>query len=379
MIKDTDNFWKLLDQSEHLAIIINQDRLGDALGSGLGLAIALKQTGKTVTVLASDNRLGESFNFLPGFEKIVASPEHSDEYTVGLELGEQKPLKVQYRQDGNKLNFVVTLSGGNLSQQDISLTNSGYPYNLIITVACPDFASLGKIYDEHRSLFFDTPLINIDCDLSNENYGQLNLVDITAPSVSALLYQLISNERPELLTAEVATCLLAGLISRTRNFKTTNINPEALQVAADLITAGANRDLIVGQLYRNRSLKILKLWGFVLAKLMAVSNRRLVWSVLNYEHFQAAGDHLDDLVALCEELLIAMPDTLAVIMFIQKPESAHGLIYSIKNLDALYLAQGYKPSGTKKLAEFELANSSTDYLKTVVTEIEQKLKAITAD
>ncbi len=44
---------------------------GDCIGSLLALGWALRELGKTVT-LALDDKLGETFNYLPGYNEIAA-------------------------------------------------------------------------------------------------------------------------------------------------------------------------------------------------------------------------------------------------------------------------------------------------------------------
>ena len=170
---------------------------------------------------------------------------------------------------------------------------------------------------------------------------------------------------------------MAGLISRTRNFKTGNITPHTLDVASTLVKLGANRDLIVTELYRKKSLKLLKLWGLVMAKLSATDSRQLIWTNLAREQFEAAGGQENDLLSLVEEVLISLADTLAVVIFITDPTGSQAILYSAKNLDATYLGQSYQATGSKKISHFHLDKNQSEQLPTVIQDISHQIEKIT--
>ena len=81
-----------------------------------------------------------------------------------------------------------------------------------------------------------------------------------------ILFNLITDYSRDLVDEDIATCLLAGLIAKTKSFKTQNITPQSLAISSQLLAMGAKREEIVNKLYRSRSLNVLKLWGRVLAR-----------------------------------------------------------------------------------------------------------------
>ena len=172
-----------------------------------------------------------------------------------------------------------------LPAEDVKTRSGEFKYDLVIVLDTPDLESLGSIYDNDTEFFYQIPIINIDHGSNNEAFGQINLVELTAIATAEILFNLFTNYSRDLLDENIATCLLAGIIAKTKSFKTQNLTPQSLSVSSQLISMGARREEIVNQLYRSRSLNVLKLWGRVLARLTSALENKLVWTVLTQVDF----------------------------------------------------------------------------------------------
>jgi phosphoesterase RecJ-like protein len=132
------------------------------------------------------------------------------------------------------------------------------------------------------------PAVTLDLDhhVSNERFGAVNLVDPSAAATAELVYLLL--ERWGLpVTAEVATPLLAGLLTDTLSFQTTATSPRALRVAAALIEAGAPLEPLVNQLFRAKPVSTARLFGAVVGA--ARLEDGLLWSEVTPAMLAACG------------------------------------------------------------------------------------------
>ncbi|NIA18333.1 MAG: hypothetical protein GWO79_00420, partial [Actinobacteria bacterium] len=183
-----------------------------------------------------------------------------------------------------------------------------------------------------------------------------------------------NNYSREFIDEDVATCLLAGMISKTRSFKTPNVTPAALSTAAQLISMGARREEIVNNLYRSRPLNVLKLWGRVLARLSGALENKLVWSAIKKEDFEKTETNEDDLGEIIDELIVNMPEVRVVVLIYDgNGEKTKALIYSIKNIDSLNLVKEYDPQGTKKMAVVKTKKPREEAEKEIIGLIKEKL------
>ena len=125
---------------------------------------------------------------------------------------------LKYIIENNKLNFIISPQDGFFTDEDISSSVSGFKYDLIITIDGQDLESLGRIYDNNIEFFYKTPIINIDQSPENEEFGQLNILDLKAVSVTEILFILMNDYNKKLIDEDIATCLLTGIIFRTKSF-----------------------------------------------------------------------------------------------------------------------------------------------------------------
>jgi phosphoesterase RecJ-like protein len=69
------------------------------------------------------------------------------------------------------------------------------------------------------------------------------------------------------LTQPVAVCLLCGLATDTRSFRTSNVDTEAMRAALRLMEAGASLSEIARRVFDHRPLASVRLWGQAIAGL----------------------------------------------------------------------------------------------------------------
>ena len=219
-----------LEKSKNIVIASHVRPDGDAVGSLLGLGLALKNAGKSVQMVLVDGVPG-SYKHLEGSELIIKNP------------------------DGE--------------------------YDTFITVDSADFRRVGKLFEE-----FGEVDINIDHHKTNEKYGKLNLIEADEVATAAIL----AKHLPEWgykITAPIAAALLTGIITDTLGFRTSNTNPSALRLCADLMETGVNMpDLYMRSLIK-KSFVAAKYWGAGLSNMEHKDG--IVWAVLTLEDRKRIG------------------------------------------------------------------------------------------
>ena len=165
-----------------------------------------------------------------------------------------------------------------------------------------DCGQLNRVGESFLPLIEHHPLIvNIDHHQDNPRFGHVNWV-VPLSSTTMLLYELAEQLGVE-ISADLATCLYAGIVADTDSFRNTNVTPDTLRVAADLLERGARAREISVNLYERRSLAEMKLTGHTL--LSARVEDGIIWSSIPQELFQETGGGLDDTERLAEELRAA--------------------------------------------------------------------------
>src|SRR5690606_38573882 len=131
---------------------------------------------------------------------------------------------------------------------NVSFSHGPNKYDLLITVDTAALQQLGRFYFDNVPLFSEIPVINIDHHPSNDRFGRLNYVDVMSSSttemIQGLLEELEEKHSLELIDAEVATLLMAGIITDTGSFQHSNTTPRSFSNAAKLIRRGARQQEI---------------------------------------------------------------------------------------------------------------------------------------
>ncbi len=408
-------FFNLIEKSKNILISFPIDWSGDAISASLALFLFLKKIGKNVEIGAEHMKNTNnfkipttSFKFLPAFSEIKDSLENLMKFIVSVDLKNAKVSQIKYVIENNKLNFIISPKDGFFTENDLSSNLGGFKYDLIITLDSCNLESLGKIYDNNIDFFYKTPIINIDQSPENEEFGQLNIIDLKAVAVAEIIFNLLFNYNKKLIDEDIATCLLTGIIFRTKSFKTSNITPRVLATTSKLIELGARREEIVSNLYRSRSLSTLKLWGRVLNNLSTTEDNNIIWTTLFKNDFQISKSSEENLQDVIDELIISIPTAKVIVVFYSLNEisvldeqymvsddkqdfndktivihnsfdkifKTNVSVCSVKNIDALELIKNLKPEGTKKIAQASINRPLKEVEKEVISSIKNQLEKI---
>jgi len=384
MLNQDQQIFEQIKKAKNILITFNRVWNGDAVGSALAFYQVLKKLDKNVDIASEKFSQGELYNFLPEYNKIKDSLDNLRKFIISLDITDAKVDKIKYKLEENTLDFIISPRDGFFTHDDIKSRSGDFKYDLVITLDTPDLESLGSVYDNDTEFFYQVPIINIDHYSNNEEYGQINHVELTAIATSEIIFNLVANYSRDLIDEDIATCLLAGIISKTKSFKTQNITPQALSISSQLVSMGARREEIVTRLYRSRSINVLKLWGRVLARLKSSLNNKLVWSTLTMQDFEKTITGENDLDEVIDELIINIPQAKIVVLLYEsilkeKDETkkiTNALVYSVKNIDCLALTKKWEPNGNKYLAKIALSDTLENSEKEIITTIEESLKKL---
>ena len=183
---------QLITPARRILLVTHLSPDGDAIGSLLAMGSLLRDQSKEVT-LACEDPAPESVTWLPGSSEIV-------------------------RQASGSIDLVISLD-------------------------CSDRDRMGSIYEERLT---SAPLLNIDHHITNTRFGTVNWVDpscVATAQMALYLAQALGWQ----VTQPVAVCLLTGLVTDTRSFRTSNVDSATLRAALQLVKAGASLGQVARQ------------------------------------------------------------------------------------------------------------------------------------
>ena len=238
-------FHDMLTASESPVIVSHMRPDGDAIGSSMGMYHTLRLYGKKAKV-ALVNPAPSNLDFLLPSEVMedVLVHESDKEATEAAINGSDLIICLDF----NAFHRTDTLAN--------VLAEASAPKVLIDHHLAPDSEKFDLVFSKQ--------------DIS---------------SASELLYHVLMALPPvgndaTRLPSEAATALMTGMTTDTNNFAN-SVFPSTLIMASELISAGTDRDMIIGKLYNRFKESRLRLQGYVLKDLMHITPYGVAYIVLD--------------------------------------------------------------------------------------------------
>ncbi len=219
---------------------------GDTLGAGLALGLALEKLGKRVCYYQQD-AVPRTLRFLPGAERISS--------TLPANLPED---------------------------------------TLYVFCDMSDMARAGT----HVPRLSPENVLDIDHHLGNGLFGAYNYVLPTECSTGTCVMHLL-RELGVQIDAGIATCLLTTIMTDTGGLMHSNTSPGALELSAELMRLGADKEKITREIFSNKRVAATKLLGRVIGAMHFSHDGRYCWSAVDDEMLSqcgADGEDTEDMV-----------------------------------------------------------------------------------
>lgn len=211
---------QLIKAANNIVITNHLSPDADAMGSALGLQLLLQKMGKESTVIVP-TPYAETLNFLPQNELVLVYEENLP--------------SAQFLNQADLIFHLDYNAYGRSGPMETALRNSMAKRILI---------------DHHQQ---------------PEDWPDVCYSDTSMSSTCEMMYHFAeAMSWLPVMNAEIATCLYAGIMTDTGNFRFSSTSPTTHRVVAQLLEAGAIPQNIANELYDSNSRDRLKLLGVAL-------------------------------------------------------------------------------------------------------------------
>ena len=197
---------KVIKKSDNIYIGSHVQPDGDNIGSILALGMAIKKLKGQINIIKVDD-IPSDYSFLPSLDLIK---EHDIKEDIDL--------------------FIA------LDSSDI------------------DRLGLGKQF----ALKADR-IINIDHHITNDNFGDINIVSNSSGATGEIIYEFIKKMGVE-IDKDIATCLYTAISTDTGSFMYGNTSYKTHLIVANLLRLGIDNNYINVNLYQSKSMERTKLF-----------------------------------------------------------------------------------------------------------------------
>lgn len=357
---------KMLEEADGILLTGPADPSTDVISAAAAWLFFLQAKKKKVDLVFA-GRLPR-LDFLKNKVEINSQLEAFGKFKILVNLQQTKIKQLSYDVKDEILAIDLVPEGGFLSTGDVKAFSEDYRYDLIITLGATSLQDLGEIFFGAPEFFHQKPIINIDRQVANENFGQLNIVESTATSVSEISYHFLQN----FLEPDMSTAILAGMIASTNSFQSPQVTPQTLDLASSLIVAGADRAKIIEVLYRTKNIEVLKVWGKVLSRIKKSGG--VIFSHLEHNEAENLPDDFQELV---KDLILSNPQSQTAIIFYQLDfQTTEVWLYTKNNINALDLTKNWQGTGHRQFAKFVLNKNIEFSQEEIIVNLQNKLAII---
>ncbi|KPJ56819.1 hypothetical protein AMJ49_03680 [Parcubacteria bacterium DG_74_2] len=341
---------KIIQKSQIIFIVPEQKIQPDILGAGLGLFHSLKKIGKNVNLFLKE--IPQEFQFLPPPSNFANSNSFLKDFIISINNPQTEISRIYYEKSQNNLRFYLTPKTGALEEKNVFFSAEKSKPDLLITLGIKNWEDLEKSCNPGLNIFQGIPILNIDNQITNENFGEINLIEITNISLAEITTRLIKSFNNNLPDKDVVTWLLAGIIWASQNFRNQRTHPKTLETAAYLIEQGADHQKIIHYFHKSKPLSYLKLLAQIFKKISFDSKKELAWVFLTSEDFKNSKANSLDLALAIKELktgLFRLPALLVLWEESFSPVFIKGVFYSnnlklrkkiLRNFEGISKGQG---------------------------------------
>ena len=293
-------FYSLIEKSQNVLLVTPPKPSLDQLTAAFATNHFLNKLNKKSAVLFNQP-IPAQINFLAPPTKTLKDLTGSRDFLLLFNTKHNRIINIQSEEKEDQFIVKITPEKGAIDPRDFSFVPANFNYDLVIILGAPNLDALGKTYHQNTDLFFEVPKINLDNHANNENFGQVNLVNMTAASICEICTELFL-EKKNLMDKPIAQALLTGIIAETESFQKSTTTPHTMLAAAGLMKLKADQPEIIRYLYKTKSLSFLKLWGRVMAHLEFDSTLKFAWSVISNEDFIQSKSSHQDIPFVLEEI-----------------------------------------------------------------------------
>jgi hypothetical protein len=236
-----------IKNNSNILVTVSTDPSVDELSAALGLTLLLNKMKKHATAVFS-GAIPPAITFL--------DPEKTFENTVDslrdfiIALDKEKADHLRYKVEGDVVKIFITPYRTTITGDDLDFSQGDYNVELVLALGVKNQDNLDTALSAHGRILHDAAVVTISAGNEKSELGSIDWREENASSLSEMLVSLsdaLKADKP-LLDEQIATSFLTGIVAATDRFSNNRTSSKVMTIAAQLMAAGANQQLIAAKL-----------------------------------------------------------------------------------------------------------------------------------
>jgi nanoRNase/pAp phosphatase (c-di-AMP/oligoRNAs hydrolase) len=233
--------------AQNVLVTVSADPSVDQLAACIGLTLMLNKLDKHATAVFS-GAVPSTLEFLRPEETIEKNTDSLRDFIISLDKSKADKLRYKVDNEQNVVRIFITPYRTSLSQSDFEFTQGDFNVDVVIALGVTQREQLDQAIVSHGRILHDAAVVTITSGQEVSELGTVNWQDPAASSLCEMLVSISEAFQGGLLDGQISTAYLTGIVASTDRFSNTKTSPKVMTMAAQLMAAGANQQLIATQL-----------------------------------------------------------------------------------------------------------------------------------
>lgn len=282
-------------------IVLPKAPSSDALAAATLILGRLRKIGK-IAAASGEKTPPASWGFLPLTP--LTNPNGSiGETRILIDTRESPVGGLRYEKTDDLLSVILTPQDKSIPTTAFRIVSADLTRedpttaDCIIALGIRTADDLTLCFPAAPQVIFETPIINIDTSAVNEKWGEANLTDTEALSLTEISWGVADALASEPMSKDEATMILAGILWRNIGVIPANLSPEKFRLIAECKERGANEAEALRAVAREHTEETQRIVGRMLARKRFEAAKNISFLMLTPVDFAATSAAEGDLFA----------------------------------------------------------------------------------
>lgn len=235
-----------IKDSNNILVTVNTNPTVDELSAALGITLLINKLGKHATAIFS-GAVPPAIKFLEPEKTFESTVDSLRDFIIALD--KEKADHLRYKVVDDMVKIFITPYRTTITQDDLDFSQGDYNVEMVVAVGVQNEADLDHALESHGRILHDATVAAISLGEPTK-LGGIEWADGNASSYGEMLYTLADILKTDTakLDEQISTAFLTGIVAATDRFSNNKTTSNVMTIAAHLMSAGANQQLIANEL-----------------------------------------------------------------------------------------------------------------------------------
>lgn len=236
-----------IKSSTNILVTVSRDPTVDDLSAAIGLTAMLNNMGKHTTAIFSGT-IPPAITFLEPDKVFEGTADSLRDFIIALD--KEKADHLRYKIEGDMVKIFITPYRTTITSDDLEFTQGDFNVEVVLALGVAHKDHLDTAISSQGQIIHDVTIATLTAGEQVSNLGSIDWHEDKASSLSEMVVGLGDSLKTDkqLLDKQISTALLTGIVFATDRFSNTRTTANVMNMAAQLMAAGADQQLIAAKL-----------------------------------------------------------------------------------------------------------------------------------